>query len=122
MTILTLDEKCKLIEGYELDSQGHITSPGKFEAEPWQILWFYDMMMVSGQDYDVYPHDDTEDEDTEDEDMVEDGIPIAIFKLTDEDRANLELAPEDRWASVYEDEQGFCSLSLWRELPEELRE
>lgn len=42
-----------LADGYKIDSSGIIRSPGKFEAEPYYVVYFYEGMMDGGAEEEV---------------------------------------------------------------------
>ena len=72
---------------YQLNDQGRIIDPGKFEGEPWWVLHFWSAGLDGGADEDV------------------DGV--MKFRLSYDDREDYpELADYDTlW--IWEDNQGF---------------
>ena len=75
-------------EGYTIDSQGIIVSPGKFEGEQRYSLYFYDLYMNGSWD----------DED-------EDGV--LSFNLDEQDWNRYPELRDTKTVFLYEDNYGF---------------
>lgn len=77
----------------DLTKRGIIRRPGKFEAEPLYVPYFYEVMTQGGSDEDL---------------TFEEGEPIySIFSVTDEDRAAFPELGDAKEIVLWEDDNGF---------------
>ena len=91
--------------GYELSSANTIDSPGKFEAESVDILYWYEQAMNGGGD----PIGDP----------LGDSLEGESFEITEEDRAACVHIPSTaKYALLWYSDQGFVSLDYSDECPE----
>lgn len=81
--------RAEVLELYDVNEHGIITSPGKFEGEMVYCPAFWDASLNGCAD-------------------VDDG-PTQKFKLTAEDRAEWPELKGRHWLTLYESEQGFVS-------------
>lgn len=81
----------QILNSFDIDKHGIITSPGKFEGNMLYVPFFYDLWIEGWADDEGY----------------DDNIPFAIFYITDED---IEHFPELRGIKrieMWKDEYGF---------------
>lgn len=81
---------------YQLDANGCVANPGKFEGEHWTTVAFWSLVVEDG--------DSGDDELQWGEDCVEN-----LFVLDDELRADCGIDATEYAFSVYSDSQGFVS-------------
>lgn len=82
-----------ILEHYDVDENGFITSPGKFESEMIYVPYFYDLLMHGASDETIYSSDGT--------------IFKDIFNITSED---IQIFPELKGVQqieISESEEGF---------------
>lgn len=84
-------------QGYEINDRGTITSPGKFEGEPWFVVALWDCVMEGGEDLLIG--------------NLDNDVTSSWFKLDADILADFELGAHDypigSWIGVWEDSQGF---------------
>jgi hypothetical protein len=80
-----------LKEGGYTEQDGFISSPGKFEGEPVEVLYYYHLM--------------------EEGDSSDDGEGWAAFEVTPEEAEEFDLSPDEEVAVLTEDESGSVSLA-----------
>lgn len=90
-------EEIAVAFGYTINERGTITSPGKFEGEPWWAVALWEMALEGFAD-------DTLDED--------DGGPTDLFTVDEEliERFALPADWEGHTIGVYEDDFGFVRV------------
>lgn len=71
--------------------KGYVDSPGKFEGEPIEVLYFHDLVMNGASDETLYDGE----------------TPIDVFFVDEEDRVLWDLDPEVYAVAVWESDQGF---------------
>lgn len=79
-----------ILEEYDVDTNGVIRSPGKFEGEMIYAPYFWFLLLDGGAD--------------------EDNGDVALFRVTDEDRAQFPELDLVTQISLSEDEQGFVCV------------
>lgn len=89
------DEACR---AYNVNEDGIICSPGKFEGEPVFAPVFWDMALEGC--------------------ATEDLGSVVLFELDDEDRAEWPELGDAKWLALEESEQGFVRHVLSDERPE----
>ncbi len=85
-------------EGWELSPHGTVRNPGKFEGQRWQTVCFWEKVMDSQADDEIFDEGDT---------------LMSVFHLDDTERELYGFDKEDEVAVLSEDEYGFVSMSLW---------
>jgi hypothetical protein len=80
-----------LEEGGYTEQDGVITSPGKFEGEPVEVLYYYHLMLEGASS--------------------DEGEGWAAFEVTPEEAEEFDLSPDAEVAVLTEDESGFVSLA-----------
>lgn len=81
-------------QGFNMDSHGTITTPGKFEGEPWWALELYDFIMNGGGDETLYDSD----------------TPFEIFNVDKDMATRYDLDPSITRIACHESDQGFFCM------------
>jgi len=82
---------------YDVNEHGIITSPGKFEAEPLYVPYFWDIAMVSGEEETVY----------------DDETPISFFIVSDDDRKEFPELDNIYGLALWETDTGFVNCTIF---------
>lgn len=90
------DRYVQLIQDYP---DGYVTTPGKFEGEPIEAIYFYELALDGGADEMLYDGD----------------TPIDVFHVDDDDRLVWGLDDATRYVAVWETDQGFVEFAEWTE-------
>ncbi len=71
--------------------------PGKFEAEPYYVPHFYDLMLNGAESQTLYDGD----------------TPIAVFDVDADERAAFGFEPSTVAVALWETDTGFCMFAEW---------
>ena len=91
-------------EGYEVDDHGIIRAPGKFEAEPWQILHYW-FLAIDGFASCAAGKDDSESDEWADLFIADESDVALLRPVFSEIKIGTSI-----W--LCHSDQGFCSLRV----------
>lgn len=89
--------KAEIAQQYEINENGVITSPGKFEREMYYAVYFYECLNEGNYDYLI--RDDEEDE-------------IFVFEVNDTDRVGMPELEGLSQVKLFEDSNGFVFCTV----------
>lgn len=94
-----LAQTAALAEGYKGDpALGNLRAPpGKFQAEPYHVPYYYDRMLNGDETQTLY----------------DDGVPIAVFDVDADDRAAFSLDSDTVAVALWETNDGFVMFAEW---------
>jgi hypothetical protein len=84
-----------IAQGFSLSPDGFITTPGKFEAEPWWAVELWDSVLNGASDETIWDSD----------------IATEIFEIDEEMRLRFDLPEETTCIALWESDQGFINVA-----------